>query len=118
MSQSKTQSQALHNIAEAADLIRMIEDLTNPTNLENLSSSSWSGMRITLRQVRESIMSSHGVLANDLISRSKATTGAQAQQATATQSSSSVAPAAAAKTSSNPAYSRQDLKSSLERYIE
>jgi hypothetical protein len=114
MSQTKTQSQALHQIAEAADLIRMIEDLTNPTNLENLSSSSWSGMRITLRQIRESVMSSHNVLSNELISRSKAA----ATQAPRTAAPQTVAPSASNEAPRAAGYSRQDLKTSLERYVE
>ena len=65
------QTKALQGLMESADLVKMIEDITSPGILERLTASSFSGVRITLRSIRESILSSHDILAADLISRSR-----------------------------------------------
>lgn len=117
MTQTKTQSQALHDLVESADLVRMIEDLTSPSNIENISSASWSGMRITLRQIREIIARSHNVLAKDLIERSKGAVAASTQSSAGAQAASASGGAdrsAAPQTN----FTRRDLKASIERYVE
>lgn len=65
------ESNALHRLTEAADLIRMVEELTAPSAFEKLSSSSIAGMRITLRNIRETVLSSHDTLAENLVNRSR-----------------------------------------------
>jgi len=65
------QSKALLKLTEAADLIGMIEDLTSPACIERLTPAGLAGLRLTLRNVRESILSSHDVLAGDLVSRAR-----------------------------------------------
>ena len=66
------QSKALHKLLEAADLVGMIEDLTNPSKVDSFTPASWSGMRITLRSVREQLLETHRSLSRDLVSRSRA----------------------------------------------
>lgn len=82
-------SKALHQLAEAADLIKMLEDLTNPTVVQQLSPATWSGMRVTLRAVRDAISSSHTVLAHDFISRSRAQLEARVNSQQESQSAES-----------------------------
>lgn len=64
------QSNALHKLMEAADLVKMLEELTAPGRIERLSSSSLSGLRITLRNIRQSMIESHSTLTAQLVDRS------------------------------------------------
>lgn len=59
------QGTALQKLMEAAALVGMVEELANPSTLERLSATSISGLRITLRSIRESIISSHAALSSD-----------------------------------------------------
>ena len=94
-------NQALSQLKEAADLIGMIEDLTHPTAVERLSAASLSGLRITLKRVKESIISTHNLLA------------------TPQQESPKPAPAAPAqKPAEASSAKRHNLRSSLERFVE
>jgi hypothetical protein len=65
------ESKALHRLVEAQDLVGMIETMLSPEMADKLSPSAWSGLRITLRSVREMIGTSHAAMANDFVSRSK-----------------------------------------------
>jgi hypothetical protein len=65
------QSKALQRLTESADLVGMIEELIRASQSERLSPATASGMRITLRNIRESILASHDVFANDLMSRTR-----------------------------------------------
>lgn len=56
------QNQALYKLLEAAALAGMIEDLASPGSLEKLSPTSISGLRITLRSIRDTILASHAAL--------------------------------------------------------
>lgn len=58
-------SAALHKLMEAAALVGMVEELANPGTFERLSPSSLSGLRITLRTIRESIVASHDALTGE-----------------------------------------------------
>lgn len=58
-------SAALHKLMEAAALVGMVEELANPGTFERLSPSSLSGLRITLRNIRESIVASHDALTEE-----------------------------------------------------
>jgi hypothetical protein len=65
------ESKALHRLVEAQDLVGMIETMLSPEMADKLSPSAWSGLRITLRSVREMIGASHAAMANDFVARSK-----------------------------------------------
>ncbi len=66
------ESKALHKLLEIADLVGMVEEMMNPASSERLSSASWSGMRITLRNVRDMVQASHATLSSDFVHRSRA----------------------------------------------
>ena len=141
------ESKALHRLVEAQDLVGMIETMLSPEMTERLTPSAWSGLRITLRSVREMIGSSHAAMANDLVSRSKSSLAhsasapaeraarqemfARVEQSKAESpiihGSASGSPllsgAGAASVPSdniraNPGLSRRDLKASLERLVD
>jgi hypothetical protein len=65
------QNTGLHKLLEAADLAKMVEELIAPTNLERLSPASISGIRITLKTLRESMLQCHDALAGDLVARAR-----------------------------------------------
>lgn len=65
------QSKALQKLTESADLVGMIEELIRTSQSDRLSSATLSGMRVTLRNIRESILSSHDLFAGEFVSRTR-----------------------------------------------
>lgn len=65
------QSRSLARMLEAADLVGMLEDLTNPAVVNKLSPASLSGMRSTLHMIREIILSSHDSFASGLMNQTR-----------------------------------------------
>ena len=65
------QSTALHKLLEAADLAKMIEELMAPGSLERLSPSGIAGARATLRNLRETMLACHDLMAGDLVARAR-----------------------------------------------
>lgn len=65
------QSKALNKLSESADLVGMVEELMSPAVLQQLSPSAISGLRVTLRTVREQILTSHDALAHAHVERSR-----------------------------------------------
>ena len=65
------QSAALHKLLESADLAKMLEELIAPGSLERLSPASISGLRVTLRSLRESMLTCHDLFAGDLVARAR-----------------------------------------------
>ena len=121
------QSKALAALMEAGDLVRMIEDLTSPAVLPSISTDSMPGLRITLRNVRESILASHDALAGQVIQRAKVQLDSNASSGVHSINGSSIH-AERARTGSPSlsssadgtaaAMSRRDLRSSIEKIIE
>lgn len=68
-------SKALVRLTEAADLIAMVDELLAAAGNGSANPSTWSGIRITLRSVRESVLASHDTLAADFIHRARGATG-------------------------------------------
>ncbi|MCB0311611.1 MAG: hypothetical protein KDD42_10270 [Bdellovibrionales bacterium] len=64
-------SKALNSLLEAADLTRMVEQLTAPGSTESFQSSV-AGMRITLRNIRNTILASHSILAKERVESARA----------------------------------------------
>ena len=64
-------SHALQGLIEAAELVKMLEDLCSPGTFEKISSGSMGGMRVTLRGVRKGILQSHDVLATKMIQQAR-----------------------------------------------
>ncbi len=119
------QSKALHQLLEAADLVGMIEDLTEPNRVQSLSPASWTGMRITLRTIRDSIMESHNTLAKDLVERARVSTQASQTQAPATpqaqrveQRRAQATPQARTNATTVAAGRSGNLKSTIEQFVD
>jgi hypothetical protein len=126
------ESKAIHRLVEAQDLVGMVEDMLAADMVERLSPSAWSGIRITLRNIRESIGASHAAMATNLVQRAKTAApqpsrvAEDAPVATEHASASSgpmVVRASATPKSTddiriNPPLSRRDLKASLERLVD
>jgi len=108
------QSKALHRLREAADLVGMVEDLLDPARTDSLSASSWAGIRVTLRGIRESMVDSHTVLTKDLVSRARGASQAAPADQSANAASNQIATGPERKLGASPVQ-RQSLTSSLER---
>ncbi|WKZ56483.1 MAG: hypothetical protein QY326_07060 [Bdellovibrionota bacterium] len=113
------QSRALNKLNESADLIQMIESLLDPGVIQHMSPSTISGMRITLRNIRESVMASHNTLASNFVARNRATEATpQAVAAPTAQTAGAESPIT--KTVSAPTAAelkRRDLRASLEKIV-
>jgi len=106
-------------LLEAADLIGMVEDLSAPGR-EPTSPLTRAGLRITLKNVRDSILASHDALAAELVAggvvRADASVPPQGVQ-TMSNPRGNGSEAGGAKTPPQPA-ARRDLRSSIERFID
>ena len=100
------QSKALQSLLESADLMKMLEDIIASGTIDRLSPSSLSGMRLTLKSVREQVLSSHDSLASEMISRSKASSNGQS-----TASGVEVEKTKPAEAS----FTRRDLRATIEQ---
>ena len=58
-------SKAVNGLAEALDLMRMVEDVMSPSN-ERMT-SSLPGLRISIREARERMMAAYEVFARELV---------------------------------------------------
>lgn len=124
------ESKALHKLTEAIDLVGMIEELLSPHNTEKLSGPAWSGIRITLRNIRETMQASHGTLTNELVQRSRNNVGpitVSQQNGAGSEKESPLLNDARTMISAAPTamnegnkiqMTRRDLKASLERFID
>ncbi len=112
-------SQALRNISESADFIQMIEDLTNPANIDKITPAALSGMRLTLRNVRESLVDSYEQLSKGFVERSKSS-ASRPSNAASSQSNGAALKSSSSAGAPTPKveFSRGDLKAALERYVE
>ncbi len=115
------QSTALNKLLEASDLVRMLEDLTAPANFARLSSGAVSGLRITLRSLREGILASHDCLAAEVVARAKANSSSAGTDLTS-GAKPDVTPtfrSATAVLEGDPlVMRRKDLRSSLESSVD
>lgn len=118
------QSKALQRLTESADLVGMVEELVRASQGDKLSPATFSGMRITLRNIREAILSSHDVLAGQFISRTRARTDMAGMSAPINQPQSEAmieSDSAANPVIGDPSrlgIRRQSLRSSLEKVSE
>ena len=103
------QTKALQGLIDAADLTKMVEELTRPGTLEGLSGAGMSGVRLTLNVIREKILASHDVLAARLIQ------DARRSEPAASEHEISPDPGSA---SAQPRLSRPTLRASIERMME
>lgn len=66
-----SQSQSLNQLIDAADLISMLEDLTRPSSIQQVSPATMSGLRVTLRTIREMVVDSHDNLAKNFVDKAR-----------------------------------------------
>ena len=116
------QSTALNKLLEAADLIGMLEDLTNSSG-GKIGPSSVAGMRITLRGLRDSLLQSHDSLAQEVVSRAHVRMAQQnhAVAPVATTLATQISePRESAHSSdmNRVQFTKKDLRASLEKIIE
>lgn len=109
------QSNSLHSLLEVADLLAMVEDLSDPERVQKLSSASWTGMRITLRNARERLLKSHSDLSRGLVQSARSADSEQSGAKEQTRILTSQDEARAVATSSTASRS---LKSELERFVD
>ena len=64
-------SRALHQLMESGNLVKMLEELVSSTQANRISSSSWSGLQISLRNIHSAIVSSYDVLAADVVKQAR-----------------------------------------------
>lgn len=128
------ESKALHKLGEAIDLVGMIEEIISPSTIDKMNPSALSGVRITLRNVREMIQNSHSTLSSELVARSRATVTSDSQSASTPEhsvrsprnysspavevgdSANSLRTSAAAH--SPVSITRRELKASLEKLVD
>ena len=112
------QSKALQKLTEAADLVGMVEDLVRTSQSERISAATTSGMRITLRNIREAILTSHDVFAGELVTRTRG----RSEAAVISQADSQLAaPSVDGSALADPnrlGMRRQSLRSSIEKLAE
>lgn len=94
------QTRALQKLMDGADLLKMIEDIIEVGAIDRLSPASLSGMRLTLKNVREEILSSHDSLASEMISRNQAVSASVEVEAT--------------KSAQETNFTRRDLRASID----
>lgn len=114
------QNTALQKLLEIADLSRMVEDLVAPGNLERLAPASLSGIRVTLRAIRETTLACHDSLAGELSQRARPRVEADIQSVSnesvvRTESPAIVRPPVPIE---QPRMVKKDLRSSLGQLIE
>jgi len=115
------QSKALQALKEAGDLVRMLEEITHPNVLASLSAASMPGVRITLKNVRESIISSHDALAGQVIQRAKVQLDSNAGSGIHSVNGTALHPerlTSKPQGEQAPVLSRKDLRASIEKIIE
>lgn len=113
------QTKALHDLLEAADLITMLEEVTNPTSSGKLSPALVSGLRITLRNARQMILSSHDYMAQNLVARARANNPQAAATVSAPlQTAKTMIPSETTTSQHGVHFNRKDLRASLEKIID
>lgn len=116
------QNQTLRKLLEAADLAKMVEELVAPGHLERLSPAGLSGIRVTLRALRETMIACHDVVATEQGSRARVRietpTLPESEIASASQSTETPAIVRSPNGIDQPRMVRKDLRSTLGQMIE
>ena len=100
------QSKALQALMEAGDVVKMLEEITTPAVLSSISAASMAGVRVTLKNLRESILASHDALAGQVIQRAKV------------QLESNLSTSIHSLKDNAPPIRRRDLRASIEKIVE
>jgi hypothetical protein len=104
-------------LLEAADLIGMVEELSAPGR-EQTSPLTRAGLRITLKNVRDSILASHDALAAELVAAGTVRGEGTVALTNARPTTHPLGDASDAATAKKPTPPRRDLRSSIERFID
>lgn len=132
------ESRALSKLSEATDLLVLLEDILNPASVERLSSASWSGLRLTLRNARVTLQESQSALSKEFVSRARGAQGLSPsptnKSVSDSNSSDSFTPSVISSVpsqlmnhdlgngngseQSKVQITRRDLKATLEKFIE
>ena len=115
------QSTALHKLLEAADLAKMVEEIMAPGSLERLSPAALAGARATLRNLRETMLSCHDLMAGDLVARARSRyeSGVAGEpQPVGTIRSESPAIVRPPITQEQPRMIKKDLRTTLSQMVE
>ena len=116
------ESKAINKLGEIADLVGMVEDMLNPQTQERLSQFAWSGIRITLRNIREQLQTSQSALAAEVLARARVSTTNSANAAGGHNASAQALAQsrAAAPQSETPRTQilRRDLRAQLEKVMD
>ncbi|MCI5064651.1 hypothetical protein MRY87_02875 [bacterium] len=110
-------SPSLHTILEVTDLLAMIEDLTEPDRIQQVSAASWAGMRITLRDTRARLLESHRALSHGHQERQGSQERHTAIRAQGERTSTEASPVSSRRAANDIAPNR-DLKSALEKFVD
>jgi hypothetical protein len=112
------ESKSLARLGEAADLLILLEDILNPSSIERLSPSAWSGLRLTLKNARSMLQESQTSLSKDFVARARngVVQVSQAIKEIPVQEQDQSIPLSA--DSAKALITRRDLKASLEKFIE
>ena len=116
------QAKALQGLLDAADLTKMVEEMTRPGSLEALSTSALAGLRLTLSHIRGQILLSHDALAAQWVQDSRRGEPASIElEETVSQEGMNGKPSinnTILSSGGAPRVNRQTLRASLERMIE
>ena len=114
------QNQTLQKLLEAADLAKMVEELVSPGHLERLTPASLSGIRVTLRALRETMLLCHDSVVAEQGNRIRARVEAPAALESEAPSAARPDPAIVRPPNGveQPRMVRKDLRSTLGQMIE
>lgn len=116
------QNLTTQKLLEAADLAKMVEELVSPGHLERLSPASLSGIRVTLRALRETMLTCHDAVAAEQLQRrvrpEAPATAAVAESEASTRPGETPAIVRPPNGADQPRMVRKDLRSTLGQMIE
>lgn len=116
-------SKALNELKEAADLIGMVEEMSNPAIMDRLNPTSLAGLRVTLRNIERSVRAAHDVLSGQMVAKARseiqaARPAAGIATAQSTQARPATQPITRTQIITDNKLSREDLRASLEKFVD
>jgi len=107
------QTKALMRLLEAAELLGMVEELSSHPR-EPMSPAVRAGIRVTLKHIRDTVLSSHDALAAELVARASGR-GGGLREPSATGDGAEIK---GGSPNERPQFARRDLRSAIEKFIE
>ena len=112
------ESKSLARLGEAADLLILLEDILNPSSIERLSPSAWSGLRLTLKNARLMLQESQTTLSKDFVARARNGVAQVSQAIKEVPAQEQEQAMSVNGDTAKALITRRDLKASLEKFIE